>query len=142
MHKKRPKICTCCRASKAKFFIYHSTIIAKARPEHPSVQINLTAYICTCIGRRVVFTRERLDWTIESDGMSSFVPFRVKWGLNLHNSCRKNHLCLGERCKKKKVRKKKNRFWVDSKTFIFSKMPSIILQNQMVLAFLAVLVAS
>ena len=54
------------------------TIIAKARPEHPSVQINLTAYICTCIGRRVVFTRERLDWTIESDGMSSFVPFRVK----------------------------------------------------------------
>ena len=43
---KRPKICTCCRVSKAKFYLYHSTKIAKARPgfddqpEHPSVQIN------------------------------------------------------------------------------------------------------
>ena len=46
MHKKRPKICTCCRVIEAKFYLYHSTKIAKARPgfddrpEHPSVQIN------------------------------------------------------------------------------------------------------
>ena len=42
----RPKICTCCRVSEAKFYLYHSTKIAKARPgfddgpEYPSVQIN------------------------------------------------------------------------------------------------------
>ena len=29
---KRPKICTCCRVSKAKFYLYHSTKIAKAGP--------------------------------------------------------------------------------------------------------------
>ena len=46
MHKKRPKICTCCRVSKAKFYLYQSTKIAKARPgfddrpEYTSVQIN------------------------------------------------------------------------------------------------------
>ena len=43
---KRPEICTCCRVSKAKFYLYHSTNIAEARPgfddwpEHPFVQIN------------------------------------------------------------------------------------------------------
>ena len=43
---KRPKICTCCRVTEAKFYLYHSTKIAKAGPgfddwpEHPSVQIN------------------------------------------------------------------------------------------------------
>ena len=41
---KRPKICTCCRVSEAKFYLYHSTQIAKAkpgfddRPEYPFVQ--------------------------------------------------------------------------------------------------------
>ena len=29
---KRPKICTCCRVSEAKFYSYHSTKIAKAWP--------------------------------------------------------------------------------------------------------------
>ena len=32
MHKKNPKICTGCRVSKAKIYLYHSTEIAKARP--------------------------------------------------------------------------------------------------------------
>ena len=32
MHKKRPTICTCCRVSEAKIYLYHSTKIAKARP--------------------------------------------------------------------------------------------------------------
>ena len=49
MHKKMPKICTCCRVSEAKFYLYHSTKIAKARPgfddrpEYPSVQINASS---------------------------------------------------------------------------------------------------
>ena len=32
MHKKIPKICTGCRVSEAKIYLYHSTKIAKARP--------------------------------------------------------------------------------------------------------------
>ena len=32
MHKKRPKICTFCRVSEAKFYLYHSTAMAKAGP--------------------------------------------------------------------------------------------------------------
>ena len=32
MHKQIPKICTGCRVSKAKIYLYHSTEIAKARP--------------------------------------------------------------------------------------------------------------
>ena len=32
MHKKSPKICTGCRVSSAKIYLYHSTKIAKARP--------------------------------------------------------------------------------------------------------------
>ena len=32
MHKKVPKICTGCRVSAAKIYLYHSTNIAKARP--------------------------------------------------------------------------------------------------------------
>ena len=53
MHKKRPKVCTCCRVNEAKFYFYHSTKIAKARPgfddqpEYPSVQINSSS---PCLG--------------------------------------------------------------------------------------------
>ena len=32
MHKKIPKICTGCRVSETKIYLYHSTEIAKARP--------------------------------------------------------------------------------------------------------------
>ena len=32
MHNKIPKICTGCRVSAAKIYLYHSTEIAKARP--------------------------------------------------------------------------------------------------------------
>ena len=44
MHKKRPKICTGCRVSAVKIYLYHTTKIAKARPHrvewqtHSSVQ--------------------------------------------------------------------------------------------------------
>ena len=43
---KKSEIWTYCRVSEAKFYLYHSTKIAKTRPgfdeqpEHPSVQIN------------------------------------------------------------------------------------------------------
>ena len=46
MHKKRPKICTCCRVSEGKIYLYHRSKIAKAGPgydvwpEHPPVQIS------------------------------------------------------------------------------------------------------
>ena len=49
MNKQRPKICTGCRVSKAKFYLYHRTKIAKARPgfddqtEHPFIQINYSS---------------------------------------------------------------------------------------------------
>ena len=32
MHKKNPEICTGCRVSEAKIYLYHSTKIAKAKP--------------------------------------------------------------------------------------------------------------
>ena len=38
MHKKNPKICTGCRVSEAKIYLYHSTEIAKARPHREEWQ--------------------------------------------------------------------------------------------------------
>ena len=38
MHKKNPKICTGCRVSTAKMYLYHSTKIAKARPHSEDCQ--------------------------------------------------------------------------------------------------------
>ena len=40
MHKKIPKICTGCRVSEAKIYLYHSTEIAKARPHSEEWQTN------------------------------------------------------------------------------------------------------
>ena len=37
MHKKSPKICTGCRVSAAKIYLYHSTKIAKVRPHRVGV---------------------------------------------------------------------------------------------------------
>ena len=59
MHKKRPKICTCCRVSEAKFYLYHSTKIATVRPwfddlpEYPSIQINSSGPWCMSIKMRI-----------------------------------------------------------------------------------------
>ena len=38
MHNKIPKICTGCRVSAAKIYLYHSTDIAKARPHNEEWQ--------------------------------------------------------------------------------------------------------
>ena len=38
MHKKIPKICTGCRVSEAKIYLYQSTEIAKARPHREEWQ--------------------------------------------------------------------------------------------------------
>ena len=38
MHKKNSKICTGCRVSEAKIYLYHSTEIAKARPHREEWQ--------------------------------------------------------------------------------------------------------
>ena len=40
MHKKIPKICTGCRVSAAKIYLYHSTKIAKARPHRVECPID------------------------------------------------------------------------------------------------------
>jgi hypothetical protein len=51
MQKKRSKICICFRVSKAKFYLYHSSKIAKAGPgfddhlEHPPVLISSSSTI-------------------------------------------------------------------------------------------------
>ena len=37
MHKKIPKICTGCRVSAAKIYLYHSTELAKARPHSEEI---------------------------------------------------------------------------------------------------------
>ena len=42
MHKKIPKICTGCRVSDAKIYLYHSTEIAKARPHSEEWQTDLS----------------------------------------------------------------------------------------------------
>ena len=41
MHKKIPKICTGCRVSAAKIYLYHSTEIAKARPHSVGISWKL-----------------------------------------------------------------------------------------------------
>ena len=41
MHKKIPEICTGCRVSEAKIYLYHSTEIAKARPHSEGISQKL-----------------------------------------------------------------------------------------------------
>ena len=41
MHKKIAKICTGCRFSAAKIYLYHSTEIAKARPNREGISLKL-----------------------------------------------------------------------------------------------------
>ena len=43
MHKKIPKICTGCRVSAAKIYLYHSTEIAKARPHSEEWQTDTSS---------------------------------------------------------------------------------------------------
>ena len=66
MHKKRPEICTCCRVSEAKCYLYHSTKIAKGRtcfddpPKYPSFQINSSSPWVNVVGfKNSVFFLER-----------------------------------------------------------------------------------
>ena len=44
MHKKIPKICTGCRVSAAKIYLYHSTEIAKARPHSEEWQTDTSVH--------------------------------------------------------------------------------------------------
>ena len=43
MHKKNPKICTGCKVSEAKIYLYHSTEKAKARPHSEEWQTDISA---------------------------------------------------------------------------------------------------
>ena len=89
MHKKSPKICTGCRVSAAKIYLYHSTKIAKARPHrvecptYSSVQKQWSMHIC----RLCVQTDARLICILKSDyeGVTwdfSRVPPEILLGLH------------------------------------------------------------
>ena len=47
MHKKIPKICTGCRVSEAKIYLYHSTEIAKARPHSEGIFLKIMKMLKT-----------------------------------------------------------------------------------------------
>ena len=62
MHKKNPKICTGCRVSEAKIYLYHSTEIVKARPHSEEWQTDtsvqkqwsMSGTTFTCISIKVI----------------------------------------------------------------------------------------
>ena len=58
MHKKNPKICTGCRVSEAKIYLYHSTKIAKARPHSEEWQIDTSVQKQWSNDRGTVFTAD------------------------------------------------------------------------------------
>ena len=53
MHKKIPKICTGCRVSAAKIYLYHSTEIAKARPHSEEWQTDASVQKQWSMGRYI-----------------------------------------------------------------------------------------
>ena len=55
MHKKIPKICTGCRVSEAKIYLYHSTEIAKARPHSEEWQTD------TSVQKQWSMTKPKLE---------------------------------------------------------------------------------
>ena len=62
MHKKIPKICTGCRVSGAKIYLYHSTKIDKARPHSEEWQTD---------------TSVQKQWSMIYLGLAVFVPQTV-----------------------------------------------------------------
>ena len=53
MHKKRPKICTCCKVSAAKICLYHSTKIAKAMPHRVEWQTDSSVQKQWFMGKQI-----------------------------------------------------------------------------------------
>ena len=79
MHKKGPKIGTCCRVGEAKFYLYQSTKKAKARPgfddqpEYPSVQINSSSpclsLMCPRASGRLSNVQSSRAWPLNMGGL-------------------------------------------------------------------------
>ena len=59
MHKKIPEICTGCRVSEAKIYLYHSTEIAKTRPHREKWQTDTSVQKQWSMGRvNEIFTNK------------------------------------------------------------------------------------
>ena len=54
MHKKNPRICTGCRVSEAKIYLYHSSEIAKARPHSEEWQTDTSVQKQWSMGTQIV----------------------------------------------------------------------------------------
>ena len=63
MHKKIPKICTGCRVSAAKIYLYHSPEVAKARPHRVGISKNYEklGHIAKS-GKQTVLSRSSGSW--------------------------------------------------------------------------------
>ena len=59
MHKKIPKICTGCRVSEAKIYLYHSTEIAKARPHSEECQTDTSVQKQWSMDKSMLFTAKK-----------------------------------------------------------------------------------
>ena len=70
MHTKIPKICTGCRVSAAKIYLYHSTKIAKARPHSEEWQID------TSVQKQWSMDRVTGLWAFE---VQMYPPILVRW---------------------------------------------------------------
>ena len=60
MHKKIPEICTGCRVSEAKIYLYHSTEIAKARPHREKWQTDTSVQKQWSMPRPINATADRI----------------------------------------------------------------------------------
>ena len=74
MHKKIPKICTGCRVSEAKIYLYHSTETAKARPHSEEWQTDTS-----------VQKQWSMHYDINNKGKCS-VPCCLSWPISHHNA--------------------------------------------------------
>ena len=61
MHKKNPKICTGCRVSAAKIYLYHSTEIAKARPHSEEWQTDTSVQKQWSMAKATFITAQHLQ---------------------------------------------------------------------------------
>ena len=67
MHKKNPKICTVCRVSEAKIYLYHSTKIAKARPHSEEWQTDTSVQKQWSMGDQSSFSPIFFKYVVASD---------------------------------------------------------------------------
>ena len=77
MHKKIPKICTGCRVSEAKIYLYHSTEIAKARPHSEEWQTD------TSVQKQWSMDNANMPYTHKFNGQNSSPMPSLNYCLNI-----------------------------------------------------------